>query len=79
MLKVNRTYPFWLSIMRFAYKRIKYNQDKMPIGIPGNRDPENPCTGYSPRKRLSGDYPAECETDGHYLCKECVFNINKTP
>lgn len=35
-------------------------------GVPGLRDPDNPCTRYLPG-RSDGD----CETDGHHLCGGC--------
>lgn len=75
-MKIVRTYPFWTWLLRFAYRRVK-SSNKMGVGIPGNRDPENPCPSYAPRKRLPGDGPAECRSDGHYLCKECVFYTDK--
>ena len=71
-MKIIRTYPFWIWLMRFAYKRVK-TPIVMGVGAPGNRDPENPCHWYAPRKRVPGDSKAECEGDGHYLCKECIF------
>jgi len=46
---------------------------RLPNGIPGMRDPDNKCSGYTPRKRVLGDAIADCETDGHYLCYECAF------
>jgi hypothetical protein len=52
---------------------MKIAVDKLPVGIPGIRDPDNRCAGYTPRKRLVSDAPADCESDGHYLCNECVF------
>jgi hypothetical protein len=48
-------------------------ETKLPMGIPGMRDPDNRCSGYAPRKHVIGDALADCETDGHYLCKECAF------
>lgn len=64
---------FWTWLCRYAYRHLKESQPNLPVGIPGIRDTDNPCTGYSPRKRLLGDHAAECQTDGHYLCKECIF------
>lgn len=40
-------------------------------GIPFIRDVSHPCDCYNPRPREPGDHP-ECQTDGHYLCRECV-------
>jgi hypothetical protein len=72
-MKIVRTYPFWVWLCRFAYRRIKVGMHKKPIGLPGNRDPENICEAYSPRRPLKSDFGADCETDGHYLCKECAL------
>ncbi len=52
---------------------MKVSQKKLPHGIPGMRDPDNVCSGFTPRKRLIDDAQADCETDGHYLCNECAF------
>lgn len=71
-MKIVREYPFWIWLMRFAYRKIK-SPIKMGVGVPGNRDPESPCKFYAPRKRVQGDGPADCQGDGHYLCKECIF------
>lgn len=77
---MKKKFNFWLWLIRLAYRKMKGNQPTLPTGIPGMRDPEAPCTGYAPRKRVLGDYASTCETDGHYLCKECLFNtkINTT-
>ncbi len=72
-MKINRTYPFWVWLMRLAYRKVKISQPKFTVGVPGIRDPENPCPMYSPRKRRYNDARADCETDGHYLCNECAF------
>jgi hypothetical protein len=64
---------FWKKLSLFAYRRWRDGQGGdtcKPDGVPGNRDPDNPCTGYAPRKRQLGDW-CDCATDGHYLCKEC--------
>jgi hypothetical protein len=73
MIKIKRTYPFWIWLMRFAYKRAKVSIPKLGVGIPSMRDPDNKCEFYTPRKRRGGDAPADCQSDGHYLCKECIF------
>ena len=64
---------FWLWLCRFAYKQMKKPIDKLPVGIPSMRDPDDRCSGYTPRKRLLGDAPADCLSNGHYLCGECAF------
>lgn len=47
------------------------------FGLPGVRDSKAPCEGFEPvvRKRVLGVVqPAweDCDTDGHYLCDECL-------
>jgi len=54
---------------------MQITQKKLPVGIPGMRDPDNKCPGYTPRKRLPGEPGANCETDGHYLCNKCAFKL----
>lgn len=39
---------------------------KQTFGSPGVRDPDSPCAEYAP-----GEPDGQCESDGHYLCKEC--------
>lgn len=63
----------YMWLIRFAYRHLRVAQPTLPTGIPGIRDPEAPCTGYAPRKRNAGDALPTCETDGHFLCKECCF------
>lgn len=46
---------------------------KKPVGVPFQRDPDNPCNMYRPLKHQG--YFSECEGDGHYLCKNCVHFI----
>ena len=62
------TERFWLSIMRFAYRRCVI-VTRVPDGVPTIRSMSAPCPGYAPRKKQPGDW--ECVTDGHYLCAEC--------
>lgn len=63
----------WKAVALFAYRRwSKGSPDAtMPVGVPGNRDPEHPCTAYAPRPFELPDWN-DCETDGHYLCRDCV-------
>jgi hypothetical protein len=73
-MKIVREYPFWVWLMRFAYKRMKIAQPEFNgLGVPGIRDKNATCAYYSPRKRLPMDGRADCRSDGHYLCKECIF------
>ncbi len=44
------------------------NGGRIPDGEPGVRDVDAPCDVFEPGE--SGHGP--CETDGHYLCVECV-------
>ena len=71
MIKIKRTYPFWVWLMRFCYFKIKHDQKFTGIGVPGLRDKENPCNWYMPTKNKDLFIGADCESDGHYLCKEC--------
>lgn len=72
-LKIPTLADFWSWLARTAYRRYMRNakaHGTKPTGIPGNRDPEAPCTAFEPRARKQGDW-GDCETDGHYLCDEC--------
>lgn len=63
----------WRAIATFAYRRwcrAAGPERRPPVGVPGNRDPDNPCDGYAPRPWMPGDYK-DCQTDGHYLCRLC--------
>ena len=60
------TRRFWRALALYAYARWRDPTDKkMPVGVPGNRDPGAVCRAYVPG--CPGD--GECETDGHYLCR----------
>lgn len=50
------------------------NGARVPDGTPGVRDADAPCEDFEPVGRAFEDAPGEgnCETDGHYLCRECV-------
>lgn len=61
---------FWRWLTRFAYRRWAPDVGPKPVGVPGNRDPDAPCDGYAPRRWRPGDFQ-NCQTDGHYLCREC--------
>lgn len=73
----NKKFPFWVWLIRFAYRQIKVSAETPLVGIPGIRDNEHPCTHYMPRPRLKEDGEANCQTDGHYLCEECIWNKKK--
>lgn len=59
----------WLAL--FAYRRWARPESRKPVGIPGNRDPDQPCESYAPRPRGIGDW-RDCQGDGHYLCAGCA-------
>ena len=40
------------------------------------RDPDFPCEAYEVGPVLAN---ATCETDGHYLCKDCRENAQRRP
>lgn len=67
----------WRSICLFAYRRWATAETVHPIGIPGERDPDNVCGVYAPRKWKIGDF-RDCRGDGHYLCNRCCHLIKKT-
>jgi hypothetical protein len=68
---------FWRAVALFAYRRWAVPNGRKPVGLPGNRDPENPCVVYEPRPVEPGDF-ADCQGDGHYLCKECC-HLDRSP
>ncbi len=43
--------------------------ERLPDGLPGIRDIENPCDLFQPGEPHES---ATCFTDGHYICRECV-------
>jgi hypothetical protein len=49
--------------------------DRALEGAPGVRDPDSPCVGFVPGVP-EGSW---CETDGHYLCRECVEAPSQAP
>lgn len=67
------TQSFWRRLALFAYRRWATSQEpggRKPVGVPGNRDPDNPCEHYAPRRLMPGEWN-DCMSDGHYLCREC--------
>ena len=59
----------WAWFARLAVRRA-FTRGPVPVGLPGNRDPEHPCAHYFPVKRPGG---GPCESDGHYLCSDCEW------
>lgn len=73
MLTIPTAPEFWHWLMLFAYKQYSKHctaTSVLPVGVPNNRDPLSPCTGFAPRPVKLGDY-LDCQTDGHYLCQLC--------
>lgn len=78
--KSRRRSRLWVWLARFAYRRaVSHNPlNKVPTGLPGHRDPEHPCTSYSPVNRRNSIFRppyyslrGDCQSDGHYLCNDC--------
>jgi hypothetical protein len=65
---------FWRSVALFAYRRWAVPDQRKPVGIPGQRDPDHPCHAYAPRRRGGWEW-GDCETDGHYLCVQCAHRV----
>jgi len=55
--------PYDMRQTRIVYLKL---YDDCRVGDPGVRDTLNPCD-YFKYGTASGD----CESDGHYMCKEC--------
>jgi len=75
MISINIPFPtardIWLKLFRLSYRKLAKPVENMPVGIPGNRDPDNPCYSFAPRPRFPDDW-GDCDTDGHYMCDGCV-------
>lgn len=67
---------FWKAVALFAYRRWAVPGEKKPVGVPGNRDPDAPCSAYEPIRRSKTTW-ADCQTDGHYLCDECCHRAEE--
>jgi hypothetical protein len=69
---------FWKWLAMVAYRQWSKGQPdrRMPDGVPGNRDPDNPCTAYAPRSWQMQDW-RDCQTDGHYLCRGCCHRAKE--
>lgn len=54
---------------------------RVRVGARGVRDPDFRCEGYRRAEHEpfedEASRPPDCETDGHYLCSECVFISEK--
>ena len=68
---------FWKFVALFAYRRWAQGSPVKPTGVPGNRDPDYPCTAYEPRPAKWNDW-GRCESDGHYLCNGCAHFAHQT-
>jgi hypothetical protein len=64
--------------LRIAHRRWN-NRERIPDGVPGIRDIENPCKCYSPSERtpILGEDALGCQGDGHYLCRECRWLVEE--
>lgn len=49
-----------------------YANGRTALGMDGIRDPDFPCDSFRRGSPLPPGAPGACETDGHYLCDECV-------
>jgi DNA-directed RNA polymerase subunit RPC12/RpoP len=58
----------WLPLLA------ELNGGRIPDGTSGVRDVDAPCEAFKPHgapwERAPGD--GSCDTDGHYICAECV-------
>lgn len=64
---------FWKWLALFAWRRWVKRlpvQKIWPVGVPGHRDPDNPCEFYEPRRQRLDEW-GDCDGDGHYLCDDC--------
>lgn len=68
--KLGHYQRFWVWVARIAVRHA-YKRGRIPVGLPGHRDPDNKCREYFPVLKPSGKGP--CESDGHYLCSECEW------
>lgn len=60
--------PVWRSLMN------ELNGGRIPDGEPGIRDVDAPCDAFQPAGKPfePAEGNGDCETDGHYICSECV-------
>ncbi len=60
--------PVWRGLVH------EVNGGRPPDGLPGIRDVDAPCDVFEP-VGAPWEYATgtgDCETDGHYICRECV-------
>ena len=77
LLQIPTPADAYLAIATWAYRRYARQMQatgRKPVGVPGNRDPESPCSAFEPRPRKLGDFD-DCQSDGHYLCSECCHKM----
>ena len=67
------TDPATLRAVPEAWRALyaELNGGRVPDGTPGIRDQDAPCEHYDLDGSLGAVF-SDCETDGHYLCEECV-------
>jgi len=60
--------PAWRAVVS------ELNGGRIPDGVAGIRDIDAPCEEFLPEGECApgGAAFSDCETDGHYLCEECV-------
>jgi hypothetical protein len=76
-MKIHIDFDFWRWLAKLAMSKM-VKRGKIPTGIPFHRDPDNICEFYAPGKRFA-TIPStnNCQSDGHYLCKECIHLIKE--
>lgn len=57
-----------LAEQLFELLGLSAKPDRIPDGTPHIRDIDDPCEEFEPGEREQ--FP-QCQSDGHYLCKEC--------
>lgn len=63
---------FWRWLCLFAFRHWTTGSRGRPVGIPFERDPLMPCTGYNPRPPSAQIHGRCAFPDGHYLCDRCA-------
>lgn len=62
------------TLWRSLVWEVNGRDGRIPDGEPGIRDVDAPCDFFEPAGApwVYADGTGDCETDGHYICKECV-------
>ena len=66
--------PVWRALVN------EINGGRIPDGEPGIRDIDAPCESFEPAGAPNqfAEGNGTCETDGHYICSECVHIAGHT-